>query len=104
MFFFCLVKAKVEVPGFNTDKIINTLNNKTLMNKLFPNDSSKSLKILKFIGGPDLLLVDAIVRHIRNYTDGNNILILILLIRDTLRLLINHAIWYSYKICNKIQF
>lgn len=46
-----------------------------MMNEYFPNDSSKNLKILRFIGGADVLFVDAIVRQIRLYTSGNDILI-----------------------------
>lgn len=57
----------IIVPGLDANKIIDTLNNDDTMAKIFPiePESNSRVNILKFLAGPEALVVDKIVDELK---------------------------------------
>lgn len=71
--FFSSVKDQLNIPKFNTDNIVEMLNNNDLMAKLFPsNDHSNSkINMLKFLAGPEATIIDSLVDELKKIKNGN---------------------------------
>lgn len=63
-----------SIPGLNTEKIVDTLNNEETMKKIFPHqdESNNSVAILKFLAGPEAIVVDKFVDEIIRVKPGGN--------------------------------
>ncbi|CAI6365699.1 unnamed protein product [Macrosiphum euphorbiae] len=69
-------KDNVSVPGLNTERIIDILNNNEIMAKIFPLDNHSNVRVemLKFLGGQEVNVIDNLVaelKKIKNAKGGN---------------------------------
>lgn len=72
--FVCLFLGKdsVSVPGLNTERIIDILNNNEMMAKIFPLDNHSNVRVemLKFLGGAEVNIIDNIVAELKKIKNG----------------------------------
>lgn len=70
---FFPVKDRVKIPKLNTENIIDTLNDKDLMSKIFPSNDRSNVRInmLKFLAGPEANVMDSLVDELRKMKKGN---------------------------------
>jgi len=72
-----LEKGKIEtLTGMNTDKMINTLNNKEILDRMSPlkDYSNLGISTIKLLASPEAMAVDDFVGELRKMKNGNNIL------------------------------
>jgi len=67
-----LGKDDVSVPGLNTERIIDILNNNEMMSKIFPLDNHSNVRVemLKFLGGQEVKVIDKLVAELKKIKNG----------------------------------
>ncbi|XP_001943513.2 uncharacterized protein LOC100166739 [Acyrthosiphon pisum] len=60
-------KDNISVPGLNTERIIDILNNNEMMAKIFPLDNHSNVRVemLKFLGGQEVNVIDNLVAELK---------------------------------------
>lgn len=67
-----LEKDNVSVPGLNTERIIDILNNNEMMAKIFPLDNHSNVRVemLNFLGGQEVNVIDNLVAELKKIKNG----------------------------------